>query len=68
MKFLVQFALQLLGWVLLSFGGASWYMLARDGHAPAMHSVPVAILLTFIGIGLIWLTRKSLLKKQYRDF
>jgi len=52
---------------MLAVGGGSLYLLVTTGTAPAIGSAPVAGAVVLGSAALIWVTRKSLYKKEYRD-
>ena len=68
MRFVVEFALQMVGWVLLAIGAGSLFLLVTTGSAPAIGSFALAAVATVVGAALIWFTRRSMYKKQYRDY
>ena len=49
-------------------GGGSLYLLVTTGTAPAIDSAPVASAVVLGSAALIWVTRRSLYKKQYRGY
>ena len=68
MRFVLEFTLQCIGWALLAIGGGSLHLLATTGSAPAIGSVPLALGVTVGAAAVIWLTRRSMYKKQYRGY
>jgi hypothetical protein len=67
MRYAVELSIQCVGWALLAIGAGSLFLLATTGSAPALGSVPLALTVSVVGAVLIWVTRRSLYKKQYRD-
>ncbi|WP_404389279.1 hypothetical protein [Humibacillus xanthopallidus] len=67
MRYAVELVLQCVGWALLAIGVGSVYLLVTTGSAPALGSLPLALTVCVVGAVLIWVTRRSLYKKQYRD-
>ena len=66
-RWVVEFVLQVVGRAMLAVGGGSLYLLVTTGTAPAIGSAPVAGAVVLGSAALIWVTRKSLYKKEYRD-
>jgi len=64
----MEFVLQVIGWTMLAVGGGSLYLLVTAGTAPAINSTPVAAAVVLGSVALIWVTRRSLYKKQYRGY
>ena len=67
-RWVVEFVLQVFGWTMLAIGGGSLYLLVTTGSAPAIGSTPAAIAVVLGSAALIWVTRRSLYKKQYRGY
>ena len=67
MRHAVELSIQCVGWALLTIGAGSVYLLVTTGSAPALGSLPLALTACVLGAVLIWVTRRSLYKKQYRD-
>jgi hypothetical protein len=67
-RWVVEVVLQLLGWAMLALGGGSMYLLMTTGSAPVIDSTPAAIGVVLGSAALIWVTRRSLYKKQYRGY
>jgi hypothetical protein len=64
----VEFVLQVVGWTMLAIGGGSLYLLVTTGSAPAIGFAPAAVAVVLGSAALIWVTRRSLYKKQYRRY
>ena len=68
MRWVVELVLQVLGWTMLAIGGGSMYLLMTTGSARAIDSTPAVIGVVLGSAALIWVTRRSLYKKQYRGY
>ena len=51
---------------MLAVGGGSLYLLVTTRSAPAIGSASVAVAVVLGSAAVIWLTRRSLYKKQFR--
>ncbi len=67
-RVLVEFVLQVISWVALAVAGGSLYLIATTGSAPVIDSAPVALVVALASAAVIWVTRRSLYKKQYRGY
>lgn len=67
-RWAVEFVLQVVGWTMLAIGGGSLYLLVTTGSAPAIGFAPAAVAVVLGSAALIWVTRRSLYKKQYRRY
>ena len=67
-RWVVELVLQLIAWAMLAIGGGSLYLLVTTGSAPAIGTASVAVAVVLGSAVVIWMTRKSLYKKQYRGY
>jgi hypothetical protein len=67
-RYAVELSIQCVGWALFAIGVGSLYLLVTTGSAPALGSVPLALTVSVVGAATIWLTRRSLYKRKYRDY
>ena len=65
-------AMACVGWcratAMLAIGGGSLYLLVTTGSAPAIGTASEAVAVVLGSAVVIWMTRKSLDKKQYRGY